>query len=201
MEHKFNIGDEVKVSSAILPTRDSKRGTVQDIDTDGTKRWPYNVEFDDGTDAWFWEDELTLVEAAPKPEPTLAQRLAEQALNTPSPDDVKDQALWEFLADSQDPNAPTAEELNSTVKIPGVVSMAFSLGSDPVTEPEHYKAGMPEGVEVIDVIREQGLLFEFSLGNAIKYVLRAKYKGALKQDLRKARQYLDWAIESAPEEG
>jgi hypothetical protein len=69
-----------------------------------------------------------------------------------------------------------------------------------VTEPEHYKAGMPEGVEVIDVIREQGLLFEFSLGNAIKYVLRAKYKGALKQDLRKARQYLDWAIESAPEE-
>lgn len=77
---------------------------------------------------------------------------------------------------------------------------AAVLPPDPVTEPEHYKAGVPEGVEVIDIIREQGLLFEFSLGNAIKYVLRAKYKGALKQDLRKARQYLDWAIESAPEE-
>jgi hypothetical protein len=198
MGYKFSIDDEVKVSRATYSERYHKRGTVQEID--GTYRWPYYVEFDDGTGGWFAEEELSLVEAAPNPEPTLAQRLAEEALNTPSPDDVKDQALWEFLVDSQDPNAPTAAELNNTVKIPGVVSMAFSLGSDPVTEPEHYKAGMPEGVEVIDVIREQGLLFEFSLGNAIKYVLRAKYKGALKQDLRKARQYLDWAIESAPEE-
>lgn len=106
------------------------------------------------------------------------------------------------IPDSVDPHNPTLEGLNDGIDISDYITdlSGFSLGSDPVTEPEHYKAGMPEGVEVIDIIREQGLLFEFSLGNAIKYVLRAKYKGALKEDLRKARQYLDWAIESTPEE-
>lgn len=64
---------------------------------------------------------------------------------------------------------------------------------DPVSRPAHYSAGMPDGVEVIDIIRAQGGGWDHS--NAVKYVLRALFKGSTVQDYRKAIQYLTWAIE------
>lgn len=68
---------------------------------------------------------------------------------------------------------------------------------DPVHEPEHYKAlgaacgfcGSP--VEPIIFTR----LLGFCLGNVVKYVLRADYKGKPLEDLRKARNYLDIEID------
>src|SRR5690606_14605002 len=138
MGHKFNIDDEVKVSRATYSERYHKRGTVQEID--GTYRCPYYVEFDDGTGGWFAEEALTMVVADPNPEPTLDQKLPEEALNTQYPDDVKGQSMCEFLDDSQNYNAPTSEELKNKMNISRFVSMAFSLGLDPATEPEHYKA-------------------------------------------------------------
>lgn len=70
--------------------------------------------------------------------------------------------------------------------------------SDTVDRPNHYKVGMPEGVEVIDVIRAQDAGFEHA--NVIKYILRWKYKGTPVEDLRKARKYLDWLIEKEDSE-
>ena len=64
--------------------------------------------------------------------------------------------------------------------------------SDPVHHPAHYKVG---GVETIDFIEAKGL--GYHLGNVVKYVTRADYKGNRKQDLEKARWYLDRAIERA----
>lgn len=66
---------------------------------------------------------------------------------------------------------------------------------DLIAHPNHYSAGMPEGISVIDVIRSQNGSWEHS--NAIKYLLRAQYKGDYVQDLKKAVQYLTWAIERA----
>jgi len=63
--------------------------------------------------------------------------------------------------------------------------------SDPVNNPSHYSEGMPDGVQVIDIIRAQEA--DFLHGNLIKYILRWKYKGGL-QDLKKAKVYLDWLI-------
>jgi hypothetical protein len=55
---------------------------------------------------------------------------------------------------------------------------------------EYYRRG---GIEAIDVIDAWGLGYE--LGNVIKYVARAGYKGTLRlEDLRKARWYLDREI-------
>ncbi len=60
-------------------------------------------------------------------------------------------------------------------------------------DPDHYKVG---GIESIDVIRakltpEQ---FEgFCLGNAMKYVHRAGHKGSKSDDIKKAAVYLEWA--------
>jgi hypothetical protein len=66
--------------------------------------------------------------------------------------------------------------------------------SDSVNHPPHYKGN---GIEVIDVIEGFGL--NFRLGNAIKYILRAGKKGEAKEDLRKARWYVDREIEGKQE--
>jgi len=55
-----------------------------------------------------------------------------------------------------------------------------------VDHPKHYTFG---GIEVIDVI--EGWKLPFHLANVIKYVSRAPYKSNFKEDLQKARWYLD----------
>lgn len=63
--------------------------------------------------------------------------------------------------------------------------------SDQVNHPSHYKG--IGGIEAIDVI--EGFKLGYTLGNVIKYVLRADRKGFALVDLRKARWYLDREIE------
>jgi len=63
---------------------------------------------------------------------------------------------------------------------------------DPVNHPWHYKVG---GIETIDFIEAKGLTYH--LGNAVKYISRADHKGNRKQDLEKAKWYLERAIAQA----
>lgn len=67
--------------------------------------------------------------------------------------------------------------------------------SEYINHPDHYNKG---DIEVIDVIEDWNL--GFHLGNAIKYIARAEYKGNPKQDLEKARWYLDRQIAVYEEE-
>lgn len=60
--------------------------------------------------------------------------------------------------------------------------------SDPIHNPAHYTA---YPVQPIEITRYLG----FNMGNVVKYVLRAPYKGG-PEDLRKALQYLAWEIET-----
>lgn len=62
---------------------------------------------------------------------------------------------------------------------------------DKVTRPAHY-GGEANPFEPIKVIEHYGL--GFCLGNAVKYILRAPFKGATIDDLRKARWYIDREI-------
>lgn len=66
-----------------------------------------------------------------------------------------------------------------------------------VHHPQHYNMG---NIEVKDFIVDQKL--NFFLGNVIKYVCRAGRKSDTKtlEDLRKARQYLDFEIEEVEKE-
>lgn len=61
--------------------------------------------------------------------------------------------------------------------------------SDPVNHPAHYKVG---GIETIDFIEAKRL--GYNLGNVVKYVTRADHKGNRKQDLEKAKWYLEREI-------
>lgn len=67
---------------------------------------------------------------------------------------------------------------------------------DSVSRPSHYTEGRK--YEPKDVIRDWGL--NFNLGNTIKYVARAGRKDDILQDLKKARQYLDFEIEYLEQE-
>ena len=64
------------------------------------------------------------------------------------------------------------------------------LDNDVVNHPKHYEeAAVLAKFEPIDLARR----YSFAIGNAIKYILRAPYKGHEKLDLEKARFYLnDW---------
>jgi hypothetical protein len=72
--------------------------------------------------------------------------------------------------------------------------------TDHVNHPQHYNQGGPIGkdgtaeYEVIKIIDDLGWGFQFCMGNALKYVLRAPHKGTEKQDLEKARWYLRRAL-------
>lgn len=63
-----------------------------------------------------------------------------------------------------------------------------------VDNPAHYTVG---GISTYDFIRAKGLSYE--LGNVVKYVSRADYKGDPLRDLQKARWYLNAAIKQLGE--
>lgn len=94
----------------------------------------------------------------------------------------------------------------SSVPMPGTKGLAHhqldsaeahTTVSDPVSSPSHYTAG---GIETIDAIEAWSL--GFHLGNVVKYVSRAGKKDPSRtvEDLRKARWYLERAIERAEED-
>lgn len=77
----------------------------------------------------------------------------------------------------------------------GAIGMPVD-GFDNVTKPKHYqgKYGL-EAMDVVDnfigdLVGKQA----YCWGNVVKYLLRFQQKNGL-EDLKKARQHLDWLIE------
>lgn len=66
---------------------------------------------------------------------------------------------------------------------------------DNIKAPSHYVDGRK--YEPKDVIRDWGL--NFNLGSAIKYISRAGRKGDKLEDLKKAKQFLQFEIEAEAE--
>lgn len=62
---------------------------------------------------------------------------------------------------------------------------------DAVNHPAHYNT---HGVEVIDII-ESRYADNYHLANAVKYLLRAPYKGAMIEDIRKCQWYINRWLE------
>ena len=68
------------------------------------------------------------------------------------------------------------------------------MNKEKVNHPDHYNNGE---YEVMDVIEDAGFGEGFCLGNALKYILRAKHKENYVEDLKKAKWYLEYVIERA----
>lgn len=62
--------------------------------------------------------------------------------------------------------------------------------AEAVDHPPHYNAH-PSGVEAVEVCEH----LSFNIGNALKYVWRARLKGNAVEDLRKAKWYLERELE------
>lgn len=76
---------------------------------------------------------------------------------------------------------------NVTIKEKTVTTAKLSTKEhDVVNHPSHYTRG---NIEVIDFIEDQQL--PYHLGNVVKYVARAGYKGDKVEDLKKAQWYLN----------
>ena len=75
---------------------------------------------------------------------------------------------------------------------------------DSVNHPSHYETGKFECIEVMEEALGRDVVKGFCIGNAFKYLYRAKRKNGL-EDLKKARWYLDRVIsmedEDATKEG
>ena len=66
------------------------------------------------------------------------------------------------------------------------------MSYDVVTNPSHHTEG--KKFEPKDVIRDWNL--NFNLGNTVKYIARAGKKDDVLQELKKAKQYLEFEIEA-----
>lgn len=79
-----------------------------------------------------------------------------------------------------------ANMVAKTLEEPEVKVVELPKQEDVINHPSHYTRGK---IEVIDFIEDQQL--PYHLGNVIKYIARAGYKGDKLEDLKKARWYLD----------
>jgi len=61
----------------------------------------------------------------------------------------------------------------------------LAIPFDEVARPKHYNSH-PSGIEAIEITRHEN----FNVGNALKYLLRHRYKGNPITDLKKAQWYL-----------
>lgn len=66
---------------------------------------------------------------------------------------------------------------------------------DMVNHPDHYTHGNIETIDYIKDCMSEDEFYGFCIGNCLKYISRAKYKGNCKQDLEKADFYLKKIIE------
>jgi hypothetical protein len=56
-----------------------------------------------------------------------------------------------------------------------------------VNNPEHYNKSFIEAIDIIGLIVDNDA---FCMGNFLKYIIRAPYKGNFKKDIKKAHWYL-----------
>lgn len=78
------------------------------------------------------------------------------------------------------------EPVAQTIEEQEVKVVELPKKEDVINHPSHYTRGK---IEVIDFIEDHQL--PYHLGNVIKYIARAGYKGDKLEDLKKARWYLD----------
>lgn len=95
-----------------------------------------------------------------------------------------DVTLANMAAKRKEVAVTLANMVANTLEEPEV--KVVELKEDVINHPSQYTRGK---IEVIDFIEDQQL--PYHLGNVIKYIARAGYKGDKLEDLKKARWYLD----------
>ena len=90
-----------------------------------------------------------------------------------------------YIARSKLKKLNTSSAKSEGVNIDAVHNKNLLL-PDMINHPPHYKIG---GMETIEFIEAKGL--GYNLGNVVKYIARADHKGLRKENLEKAKWYLE----------
>ena len=59
----------------------------------------------------------------------------------------------------------------------------------------HYNQCAIEPIEIMQMYFTAQEMYGFCKGNALKYILRSRFKGHELQDIEKALQYVEWAVD------
>tara|TARA_R110002033_G_scaffold139662_1_gene178703 strand:+ start:56 stop:394 length:339 start_codon:yes stop_codon:yes gene_type:complete len=89
-----------------------------------------------------------------------------------------------------------ADRQDAYQKNPTGFSEDYSIAEDSVNSPKHYNTG---GIECIESIEASMSKLEFAgylKGNLSKYIWRYNYKGKPKEDLLKAKWYLERLLQT-----
>lgn len=87
-----------------------------------------------------------------------------------------------------------AKQWATTGLLPKIDQGTKSCSSDPVNKPSHYTSGSIECIDAIQASMSDEAFKGFLKGNFIKYAWRMEKKDNPKQDLEKAKWYLERLI-------
>lgn len=86
-------------------------------------------------------------------------------------------------------------DLNKADKLSEYADNLRELKEDLVNHPRHYNQYSQEVIDTIEeVTSNMPVEISYHVGNAIKYLFRAPFKGKMKQDIEKAVWYLERAL-------
>lgn len=60
---------------------------------------------------------------------------------------------------------------------------------------KHYQTAEKEPIEIMQMYFTAQELYGFCKGNALKYILRSRFKGTELKDMEKALQYMKWSVD------
>lgn len=67
--------------------------------------------------------------------------------------------------------------------------------SGAAADQKHYQKAEKEPIEVMQMYFTAQELYGFCKGNALKYILRSRFKGTELKDMEKALQYMKWSVD------
>lgn len=67
--------------------------------------------------------------------------------------------------------------------------------SGAAVDQKHYQTAEKEPIEVMQMYFTAQELYGFCKGNALKYILRSRFKGTELKDMEKALQYMKWSVD------
>lgn len=73
--------------------------------------------------------------------------------------------------------------------------MGEKIEHDPVNHPSHYETGKYQCIDVMEEVFGTEDVKAFCLGNAFKYLYRAKHKVNMEEDMKKCAWYVNKWIE------
>lgn len=68
-----------------------------------------------------------------------------------------------------------------------------ATGAD--ADQKHYQTAEKEPIEIMQMYFTAQELYGFCKGNAVKYILRSRFKGTELKDMEKALQYMKWSVD------